>query len=282
MSKVVFWDLGYGGSAEVAAAFAVQAGLCEKCHFLLMNCGYYGTGLEEGFPLRDSELGTELRMPVQDHGMEALLRLAESGRLLQANMKDYTYPLLQGRLDLAEGLQSISSSRHPLHSAELEAILNMAERLYDIIIMQLSGANPLYLDRLREEDAFIAVLRQNRVELDTFFEMAAKPETNTNRGITPLALVIHQYDAASKWSLQNIKRRYNCEVPMIGIPYHTEFSDAWNGQDIISFFRRYRLLKGRGYEREQFLFSCKELVRLALAPKERSRHSALNSKVRGA
>lgn len=280
MSKVVFWDLGYGGSAEVAAAFGVQAGLHEKYHFLLMNCGYSGTGLEEGFPPRDNELGKELRMPVQDHGMEALLRLAESGKLLQANMTDYTYPLLQGRLDLAEGMQSISNSRHPLHSVELEAILNMAERLYDIIIMQLSGAGSLYSDRLREEDTLIAVLRQNRLELDTFFEMAGRSETI--RGIAPLAIVIHQYDAASKWSLQNIKRRYNCEVPMIGIPYHTEFSDAWNGQDIISFFRRYRLLKGRGYEREQFLFSCKELVRLALSPKERSHHSATDSKVRGA
>lgn len=278
MSKVVFWDLGYGGSAEVAAAFGVQAGLCDKYHLLLMNCGYSGTGLEEGFPARDLEHDRDLSLPIQDYGMEALMRLAESGRLFQANMTDYTYPLLQGRLDLADGIKTINDLRHPSF-AHLEAIMDIAERYYDIVVMQTSGSCSLFTDRQREEDTLIAVLRQNRVELDTFFEIVG---SNAVRGNTPLAVVIHQYDAASKWSLPNIKRRYNCKIPMIGIPYHTEFSDAWNGQDIISFFRRYRLLKGRGYEREQFLFSFKELARLALADQGRSKTSAVDDKVKGA
>ncbi|GAA0137251.1 hypothetical protein YSY43_40920 [Paenibacillus sp. YSY-4.3] len=282
MSKVVFWDMGYGGSAEVAAAFGVQAGLHEKHHLLLINCGIAGTGIEEGFLLRDDGLDIDLSLPVQDYGMEALMRLAESGRLLQADMTDYTYPLLPGRLDLADGLKPMSAPRESLLTTGLGAILNIAERYYDIIVMQLSGVDAMSLDSgmLRNEDTFVAVLRQNRVELDTFFEMNGRIEWATCD--MPKAIVVHQYDAASKWSLQNIKRRYNCDVPMIGIPYHTEFSDAWNGQDIISFFRRYRLLKGRGYEREQFLFSCKELVRLALSSKERANETALDSKVKGA
>ncbi|MGG4553549.1 hypothetical protein MKX50_13590 [Paenibacillus sp. FSL W8-0186] len=283
MSKVVFWDMGYGGSAEVAAAFGVQGGLHEKYHLLLMNCGAAGTGIEEGFSLRDKEMEDDLGLPVQDHGMEALIRLAESERLLQADMKDYTYPLLPGRLDMVDGLKPVGAgTSEMLLSAELGAILNIAERYYDIIVMQLSGVHALVQNNWlpRSEDTLVAVLRQNRVELDTFFEMNGSMERTDS--VMPQAIVIHQYDAASKWSLQNIKRRYNCEVPMIGIPYHTEFSDAWNGQDIIAFFRRYRLLKGRGYEREQFLFSCKELVRLALSAKERASDTALDSKVKGA
>ncbi|WP_055107984.1 hypothetical protein [Paenibacillus ihumii] len=283
MSKIVFWDMGYGGSAEVAGAFGVQAGLHEKYHLLLLNCGYAGTGMEEGFPPRDMVLDHDLRLPVRDQGMEALQRLAESGRLPQCNLMDYTYPLLPGRLDLADGLQAKGESvRHSLPPAELGAIVSMAEQCYDIVIMQESALNASLLDNpgLRKDDTLIAVLRQNRVELDTFFEMSGT--SAFSNGSTPQAIIVHQYDAASKWSLQNIKRRYNCDVAMIGIPYHTEFSDAWNGQDIISFFRRYRLLKGRGYEREQFLFSCKELVRIALAAKERSGGPMMDSKVKGA
>lgn len=280
MSKVVFWDLGYGGSAEVAAAFGVQAGLYDKYHLLLMNYGFSGTGIEEGFPTRNRVLDRDFGLPVQDYGMEALLRLAESGRLYQANMMDYTYPLLQGRLDLADGMQTISDLRDPSYFDHVEAILNMAERYYDIIVTQISGSDSILMESLREDDILIAVLRQNRVELDRFFKVV--DGSDTVRENKPMAIVIPQYDAASKWSLQNIKRRYNCEVPMIGIPYHTEFSDAWNGQDIIAFFRRYRLLKGRGYEREQFLFSCKELARLALAGKERSKTSAIADSVKGA
>ncbi|AZK47383.1 hypothetical protein [Paenibacillus lentus] len=280
MSKIIFWDLGYGGSAEVAAAFSVQAGLHDKYHLLLMNYGYSGTGVEEGFLTRNRELDRDLRLPVQDYGMEALMRLAESGRLYQANMMDYTYPLLQGRLDLADGMQTNSDPRDPAYFQHLEAILNMAERYYDIIVTQVSGLESILMDSLREDDILIAVLRQNRVELDTFFKLV--DVSDAGRGNKPMALVIPHYDAASKWSLQNIKRRYNCEAPMIGIPYHTEFNDAWNGQDIIGFFRRYRLLKGRGYEREQFLFSCKELARLALTGTVRSKTSAIDDKMKGA
>jgi len=282
VSKIIFWDMGYGGSAEVAAVFGVQAGLCEKYHLLLMNGGAAGTGIEEGFSLRDKELDSDLSIPIQDHGLEALMRLAESGRLHHADFTDYTYPLLPGRLDLVDGLKREGILREALSIAELEIVLKRAEQHYDIIVMQLSGVHALAQDRkwLGNEDLLIAVLRQNRVELDTFFEESGRMDRST--GATPLAIVLHQYDAASKWSLQNIKRRYNCDVPMIGIPYHTEFSDAWNGQEIISFFRRYRLLKGRGYEREQFLFSCKELVRLALSTKGQTNGNELDSKVRGA
>lgn len=281
MSKVVFWDLGYGGSSEVAAAFSVQAGLHDKYHLLLLNYGNSGMGVEEGFLARNYESNRDLRLPVQDYGMEALMRLAESGRLYQANLMDYTYPLLQGRLDLADGMQTANDQRDPLYFEQLEAIMNMAAHYYDIIVTQVSGPGSILMDNLQEDDTLIAVLRQNRVELDTFFELVDR--SGATGGNMPKALVIPHYDAASKWSLQNIKRRYNCEIPMIGIPYHTEFSDAWNGQDIIAFFRRYRLLKGRGYEREQFLFSCKELTRLALAGKERSKASfAIGDKVKGA
>lgn len=281
MSKVVFWDSGCGGSAEVAAAFGVSAGFHDRHHLLLTNCGQSGTGIEEGFPPRYEEMEDYFHSPVCDHGMEALLRLAESERLSKATIADYTYPLLQGRLDMAFGPKFGSDPWELIQSKEFAAIIQTAEQQYDFVVLQLSGSSALsYTAMLHPDDVIVAVLRQNRVEMDAFFE-----KINTANSLlhpVPIVAVIHQYDALSKWSLQNIKRRYHSQIPMIGIPYHTEFNDAWNGQDIISFFRRYRLLKGRGYEREQFLFSCKELVRFVLGKKEQSNHPVMDGKEKGA
>ncbi|GGH22729.1 hypothetical protein [Paenibacillus segetis] len=254
MSRIVFWDSSHGGSAQIAASVAITLSLHFNKRLILANGGRFNTGFEEGFPL-----GGDHSSLLSEYGMDALLRLAACQRLSKGNISDYTLSLLRGRLDLVsgrkigpEGLLGMAASK-----SDVEQILLVAEQYYDLVLLHSMGEKGLQqLAYNDEDDVLVVVLCQSRVQLDTFFSDQIKSKVFAGK---KLVLAICQYDRASRWTLQNIKRRYNCEVPMYGIPYHTGFADAWNARDILSFFRRHRLTNRRGPDKLELVSSYHEL-----------------------
>lgn len=254
MSRIVFWDSGHGASSQIAASVAITLSLHFNKRLLLANTGRFDTGFEEGIPLVSD--GSSL---LQEYGMDALLRLAACQRLSKGNISDYTLSLLRGRLDLASGsklgpdalLGSVASK------SNVEEILMVAGQYYDLVLLHTMGEEGLPQFAYNyEQDVLVAVLCQSRVQLDAFFADQIKSPEFAGKKVV---LAISQYDRTSRWTLQNIKRRYNCKIPMYGIPYHTGFADAWNNRDILSFFRRNRLTNRRGPEKHELISSYHEL-----------------------
>lgn len=254
MSKIIFWDSGHGGSSQIAASVAIYLSLRFNKRLILANGGVFDTGFEEGF-----SFGSDATSLLSEYGMDALLRLAACHRLSKDNISDYTLSLLRGRLDLASGrklgtkaLIGIETSR-----SEVEEILRVAEQYYDLVLLQTTGEEVLQQFASHyEQDVLIAVLGQNRAQLDAFFSTQMESQVFAGK---KLVIAICQYDRNSRWTIQNIKRRYNCRVPMYGIPYHTGFADAWNARDIVSYFKKYRLTNRRGADNQELVASYHEL-----------------------
>ncbi|WP_059052978.1 hypothetical protein [Paenibacillus senegalimassiliensis] len=240
MSRLLFWDGGQGVAAEIATACAIMLGLHYPKRVLLLNQGRVSSGPEEG--LRQSILRHQAGRAdesLAEFGVDALLRMAASGRLKPENFADYTLPLLRGRLDLAGGLQHGGLALGGESDREVTAMLQMAEQTYDLVVMHLQGRRRLSeaLRSRHEGDIMIAVLPQRRAQLELFFADVAPYLVRQHPGI---CVVISSFDANSHWNLANIQRRYKSSLPIFGIPHHSEFSDTWNDQDILSFFRKYK------------------------------------------
>lgn len=284
MSRIIFWDDGHGGSAEIAAASAVGMALTYPGRILLINEDQAGTSVDAGFSLSD-EFRDRGNPPLEEYGIDALLRLASNQRLCAANFSDYTQPVIKGKLDLVSGTRNECSEYSSEAGEMLNRVYAAAEQAYEIIISRSrisSGAfvetktNPLYMQTGRIKR--VAVLRQNRLELERFF---AGMDCETNWATVTDIIVLQHYDPRSHWSAGNIRRRFGCQLPMYSIPYSTEFMDAWNNMNILKCIRLHRLLPRRGPVKEEMLAGlaglCDGLYRLSAERAADSRGSEMGA-----
>ncbi|MCT2194602.1 hypothetical protein M3G15_05520 [Paenibacillus sp. p3-SID1389] len=281
MSRFVFWDGGLGGAAEAAVSTAVTLGLRIPQRLLLLNEGPTGRGLEEG-------IGQTVRLhsdtfgegAVPEHGLDALLRLQSSGRLTASNLSDYTVPLLRGRLDLVCGTRLADSARKELDNEGIAEILAIAEQSYGCVILQAQNRRlSEVLQEQREGDVLVAVLPHRLGIMDEWFADVASYLGEPNR---KLLFVISPFDPRSRWGLNNLKRRYSGVQRLIGIPYHTGFSDAWNARNILAYFRQTPIWSKRRGERELLLKGYYELGDMLMEMAAGTTSASISPKERGA
>ncbi|MFD1175675.1 hypothetical protein ACFQ3W_05075 [Paenibacillus puldeungensis] len=265
MTRIMFWDPGHGGAAHLAVGCAVTLALHHTERMLLFNVGRASYGVEEGLrtEMRDTDgLGQALHF--SEHGLDALLRVSESGRLTKANFSDYTLPLVGGRLDLACGCrsESLDATGTTIRDTKINDLLMVADQSYDLLMLHIHDKRPI-VDTFAAQncDVTLVVLEQKRVQLDAFFsELSQMPEPERRK----LNIAIYPYDPQSSWSLANIKRRYSVSLSLFSIPYNTEFADAWNSREALSFFRKYKLVLSKGGAREALLGSYRKLSQCLL------------------
>lgn len=276
MSKVVFWDYGHGGAAEMAASCAICMALTDPGRVLLFNEEPSGTGVETGFFRR--EISRFLApSPAVETGRKALLRMAANHRLTKANFIDYTHPILKGRMDLVRGGLPDGEPGSAVDENKMDSIYRVADQVYDWIFTR-SLSNPLSnqgSSQAREsQEIRITVLRQNRTELEQFFEGTAV-STGEEPSLVDM-IVLDHYDPFSRWSAGNIRRRFSCAVPMYTVPYSTAFRDAWNDAELLRNMRLHRLMASGKPDRQGTLTGiykvCEGLRGLAGGKTSRSRN----------
>lgn len=280
MSRIVCWDNGLGMSSVVAASVSVMLGLHYDLNVLLVNESKYGEGVEGGFPV-DGAVRCDGALP-SEQGMDALMRMAVSGRLSSGNFTDYTRPILQRKLDLVSGSVTTPKRLTDTMFQVKSEVLNVAEVSYDLVISQASwngymNQHTKHNNNLPYQEIIVVVLDQQRQRLDDFFGNAEYDSMLSERC---WVCVLANYDERSRWSIQNIKRRYQCGVPVFGIPYLTEHHDAWNNRELLRFFGRYRMLPRKGGKREMLIESYRHLTQGLL--ELTGRHSAGKQSMRGA
>lgn len=221
MSRVHFWDYGDGGAADIAAAIAVYHSLRRPGRVLLLNEHKAGGGLESGLRLHADGLQDSSGFQVREHGIESLLRLQANQRLSAGNFRDYTYSLIAEKLDIVSGF---------IHG-KIPAIglYRLAEKIYGLTITYSSEAQSLPHSEIR-----VAVLTQNRMLLEKFFEEKDGADPSDIR-LSYEVLVLRDFDRSSRWSVNNIRRRYKARVPIIALDYCTAFRDAVNHRDLLRF-----------------------------------------------
>lgn len=285
--RVQFYDCGNGSSAKLSAAVGLVSAIMFKKRILLINENSAGNGIEAGFNIRSSiAIESDAMSPIVDFGIDALLRLSSTQQLHLDNFADYTYPVIQEQLDLVTG-----RSDHALHflsseqfKSSLIQIYKLADRRYDMVITDgcscnRSDTNSILLDH-KSQRLRVVVVNHNREELDRV--IGYEEVEKLKEGMNKIPIVIYHYDPDSKWNIRNIRRRYDCNNPIYGIPYSTGFQDAWNNGDVSRYLRRNLLLSHRRLQRHSLLSGMLQLSEGLLEMMNEPLGKSLSSNYKGA
>ncbi|MCJ8012536.1 hypothetical protein MUG84_12425 [Paenibacillus sp. KQZ6P-2] len=263
MSTVVFWSPLQGGSGNSAhtAAAAISMGMDYRLKLLLAHGGMAKERIEGAFQIGAYTLDQSL-ISFQDHGMDAIERLCVNRRLNRENLRDYTLPLLPDRLDLIQGNAKLEGTMPGYRKQLIQAICSVANQSYDLVIADAgcgihsneeSGDTAL----LEAADLIVVSLNQCVEGLELFFKDGRCPAVIKEK---PHIVVLGRYDKYSHCTLNNVKRRFGYKGSIHGIPYNTDFLDAWNMRSVLPYIQRSRNLNSR-HPSAAFLESVRSLTK---------------------
>lgn len=249
------------GTTALAASLPLILALEFKLNTLVLHGGASGERVEEAYPLHTQSLDHSLAA-FQDQGMNAVERLASSGRLMPENLGDYTASLIPNRLDLLGGRRQVMSDSERNTSKLMTQVIKTAVRGYDVIVADAGNGKPNMEDReiLNAADLILVGLNQNLRSLERVFENELMREIIQDKAS---GIIIGRYDQTSHCTLQNIKRRFGLNGILESIPYCSQLTDAWNMRTVQVCVQRGR--GGMDRKRESPLYHALRCTALAAA-----------------
>ncbi|MGN7357107.1 hypothetical protein ACTHPF_07040 [Paenibacillus sp. SAF-054] len=281
MSTVAFWSPLQGGSGNSAhtAASAITLAMDYRLKLLLTHGGMAKERVEGAFQASAYSLDHSL-ITFQDHGMDALERLCLNRRLSRDNFQDYTLPLLSDRLDIVQGNAKQEGTMPGYRKQLLQSMCTVANQCYDLVLADAGHGRPNEGSGdqalLESADLVVVNLNQSIEGLDLFFKDESCHAIVHDK---PYIVVLGRYDKHSHCTLNNVKRRFGYKGTIHGIPYTTDFLDAWNMRSVLPFLQRSRNLNNR-QPSAAFLDSVRGLAKDILTQLEMN--SALKLVERGA
>ncbi|MBL0385847.1 chromosome partitioning protein ParA [Tumebacillus sp. ITR2] len=240
MGQVAFWGNAHGQVATTAnvVASATIIGLEYALRTLVAHTHWSRSTLESAF-LKYFTGREDSLITFNDTGLDALERLARSGRLTPEIIQDYTNPILKDRLDLLTGTTKPDEAMFESIHEVIQGIFYAAKQFYNLTLLDLNSGqqNQLSMTMLQGSDLIVVNLNQNINLLERFFSKEDWPEILNEK---PFIVVLGSYDPQSKYSAQNIARRFRYKDPIYTVPYCTDFLDALNDRKVLDFFLRNR------------------------------------------
>lgn len=247
MSLIAVWSpLKSGsGSTMLASSLPIVLAFEYQVKVLLAHGGHAGERVEQAFTYKQESL--DYMTAFQDTGMDALERLRASGRLNPENVRNYTLPLLSNRLDLLCGPKPMSADdiHAPINEGDgkqaelMTRVMESSKRSYDVTVADAGNGAPGAADGaiLRAADLIVVGLNQNLHVLESELNQVRLPPEVKDKACL---YIVGKYDRESHCTLQNIKRRFGIKTMVLGVPYCSGMTDAWNMRSVMSYMQRSR------------------------------------------
>lgn len=228
------------------AAVATQMAIEHNVKILVVSTNFKDTTLEECFweigkkaPVA-SIFGKTVNVGIES-GVEGLMRVLASNKTSPEIVRNYSKIILRDRLDLLPSPTVTDYGDYQNVAAAYPDILQVANRYYDIILVDLCKRMPSSLAEniIQMSDIVVVNMTQRLKSIDDFIELREENEFYRRKNIM---LLIGRYDAFSKYNVKNISR-YMREKKLVNvIPYNTLFFEACSESKIIDFFLKLRNL----------------------------------------
>lgn len=210
-------------------AVATQMAIEHNYKILIVSTSFKDRTLEECFWENEDGLALSSNIIKKDigidSGVEGLIRIMFSNKTNPEIIKNYTKIVLKERLDVLQSPKTTEYKNYENITALYPEILQMADRYYDIVIVDLSK-------RMSEKDAekiiqisdvVIVNLTQRLKSIENFIELREQEEFYKRRNIM---LLIGRYDIYSKYNIKNITRYLKEKKNVDVIPYNTLYFEA--------------------------------------------------------
>ena len=236
---VAFWSPYHGqtGTTTTALAIASMVAMTNNYKVLLGHSQFERSTLERCL-MHQSHSTEEDLLSFNDHGLDALRRLAKNGRLLPEMVSNYTTPLLAGnRLDLLQGIAGFNGDEAAEEIKLLHKIFISAKSAYDLVLIDVhSGMKQSLTQKLLEDaDMVVVCLNQNHWLLEDFFE-----DHSAQLMLKDKKIIYHlsAYDSRSRFTAKNIQKLFSLDEVIV-TPYSSALMDACNTGTALDFFMRH-------------------------------------------
>lgn len=236
MSHIAFWSNQHGsGVTSSIAAIAAVIGCEYQIRSLVAQPQWNEATLEYSFSRSLNTFNRNLS-DVSGTGIDALVRLARSGKLEKETVKNNALVVERDRLDLLSGSDKMDQLQFENSSDLLVNIFNQAKAYYDCTMIDVVPGNssPMSNSILAAADVVVVCLPQNQKALENYFNERDWPEALKGK---KHMLLFTQHDSGSKYKAANIARKYRQKSPVLTLPYNTDFRDSLNDGDVKSFFK---------------------------------------------
>nr|WP_202887132.1 hypothetical protein [Cohnella zeiphila] len=240
-------------------AFAGLIGLeYSACTLLFGHVQSRRAALEQAFLQRRPDEG-ELFFAAE-YGIDAVERLASHRKLHRDMIRNYTFPLLQDRLDLLPGSDKPDKAFFAAMKDSLQTILETAEWYYDLILIDGgSGLRSEWTQRLLQQAELVVVsLNQNGRVQERFFR-----EQISHLPAAKRLLVLGQYDRFSHLTAKNIARLFQLHEPIYTVPHNAGWMDAMQEGQALDFLFRNRQAP-RDHENHFFMQELRKLAQAVM------------------
>jgi MinD-like ATPase involved in chromosome partitioning or flagellar assembly len=225
---IAFWSTVHGqtGNTSNLLAAAVTLSLNYNLKVLIMHNQLEKSSMESAF-LNLNNQDAEF----DEMGIDALIKLTKAGRLQPGLIKSYSHNI-SNRLDMLIGSSQVKQEMFEDNICEtIATIIENARESYDLVLVDLnSGELKESSNKILElADIVVVSLNQNNVVLKSYFDNDALKSKEK-------VIVLGNYIAESKYSINHIKKLYNCKEKIYAIPSNIDFKDSHNDNRLYDFF----------------------------------------------
>lgn len=239
MAIITFWNDGKAETSQsmTIAAIATTLAIDYDYKILMINTKCNDKSLEHAFETKNNvnSLFAKGKMDL-DTGFSGIVKAIMSNKTSPEIITNYTKIILKNLELLTE--KNIAKEEFDRYMKYLKDILKLANRYYDVILVDLEGniEKQEIKQILEMSNVRVITLVQNLDIIDNFIEQKSKtPVLQENNKI----ISIGKYDAKSKYTVRNVAK-YIKEKNVIGIPYNTMFGmDASEGK-VADYFIRFK------------------------------------------
>lgn len=241
MGQIAFWSP-FNGSGQTSSMAALAATMGSEYHIrcLIAQTKNRDSSLEQSFSRSMNNFSRTLSQVtgarnVSGTGLDAVLRIARSGKLEGGTVKNNAQIIEKDRLDLLSSSDQKDTAKFEAASDLIRSVFDQARKYYNVILLDLPAGDDSELSRklIASSDIVVVCLPQSRRSLDAYFNQKNWPSTLRGK---KTVLLFTQHDPHSKYKAANVTRKYKSSKGLI-VPYNTNFKDAFNEGDTKGFYK---------------------------------------------
>lgn len=174
-----------------------------------------------------------------ESGIEGLVKIIKSNKTTPNIVSNYSKAIFNDRLDVLGSPKTKVYSEYIEYAKIYPEILNIANRSYDLVFVDISkNMAEEEANRILEiADVIIINITQKLQIINKLNELRGENSFFKNNNIL---LNIGRYDKFSKYNVKNISRYLRMKQDILTVPYNTLFFESCSEGKVVEFFLRLR------------------------------------------
>ena len=266
MSIITFWNDSREQSGKTLAAVAVATAMAieRNSKILLISTSVADSTMKncfwgEGNSKNTKFLNTKVNNIGVETGIEGLLKLATSNKLIPATITDYTKVVFKDRLEVLPG---ISGSKNRALEGDIEdakkmqeyyvELIRTANQYYDMVIVDLDKMLTAKIkeDILKISDVNVFVLSQRLESINRYNDLRINNKDLIGNRCIP---VIGKYISKYKYNSKNVARYLQQKKELDLIPLNLLYMEAADEACVPDLFLKLRNIKDKTDENYIFM-----------------------------